>query len=249
MVTPAALRSRLLVGRVMHRRMRHASYAFTHRVWYVAMDLDELEEMAMRPLLAYQQPALLELRDGDHLRRPGLGLRASVAAHLREANASLEAARVTLVTYPRVAGYVFNPVSFYLCHDEAGMLRHVIAEVSNTHGGREVYDFFPETAGEVFRSSADKRMYVSPFIGPEARYELAVTESTDRLTVTIREYEDGVEALFARVELTPRPLTRRNLLGALALDPLVPLKTIALIGWHAARLWWSGVKWRRYVRG
>jgi DUF1365 family protein len=48
--------------------------------------------------------------------------------------------------------------------------------------------------------------------------------------------------------VTARPLSARNLLGALAHDPVVPLKTITLIGWHAARLWWQGVPWRRYAK-
>lgn len=240
------LRSHLLVGTVRHRRTRHTTYEFTHRVWYAALDLDELAQVGRWPLLAYERHALLEVRDRDHLARPGLGLRESVAAHLREAGLDPATLRVTLVTYPRALGHVFNPVSFYLCHSRDGVLRHVIAEVNNTHGDREVYDFAPDAPGPLFRSRALKRMYVSPFIGAEARYELAVTESGRRLAIAITEYEGDAMTLYAGIDVAPRALTARNLLGALARDPLVPLKTVVLIGWHAARLRLRGVRWHRY---
>ncbi len=245
-MTAQHLRSHLLVGTVRHRRTLHTTYDFSHRVWYVAVDLDELEDVAPWPLLAHERRAVLEIRDDDHLRTLGLGLRASVDEHLHAVGLDPTVLRVTLVTYPRVLGYVFNPVSFYLCHGHDGALRHVIAEVSNTHGGREIYDFAPEGDGPVFRSTAFKRMYVSPFIGPDARYDLAVAESDARLVVAITEYEGGEPTLYARINVTPRPLSVRSLLGALSRDPLVPLKTVFLIAWHAARLRWRGVKWHRY---
>lgn len=245
-MSTAPLRSQLLVGSVRHRRTRHTTYDFSHRAWYVALDLDELDDVARWPLFAYERRALLEVRDRDHLGTPGLGLRASVVAHLRGAGLDPAALRVTLVTYPRVLGFVFNPVSFYLCHDGDETLRHVIAEVSNTHGGREVYDFAPEGAGPVFRSTAMKRMYVSPFIGADARYDLVVTDADGRLVIAIREFEGGEQSLYASVTVTPRPFTTRSLLGALWRDPLIPMTTVALIAWHAARLRWRGLKWQRY---
>ena len=157
--------------------------------------------------------------------------------------------RVTLIAYPRVFGYVFNPVSFYLCHDAADTLCAVLAEVHNTHGDREVYEFLPVTGGgPVFKGAQAKRMYVSPFIAPDARYELFVRDDDEHLTITIREHEGDEPVLLAQLQARRVPLTNRNLLRLLAGDPLVPLKTSALIFWHAIRLWWRGVPWHRYRR-
>lgn len=242
------LRSHLLTGTIRHRRDRVTTYDFTHRVWYVALDLDELHEVGRRlPLLSFNRPNLLELRDADHLEGLRGGLRGSVARRLRSHDLDPARMHVTLIAYPRVLGYVFNPVSFYLCHDEAGVLRLVLAEVHNTHGGREVYDFLPEgSGGPVFRGVQQKRMYVSPFIAPDATYELLVWEDAEQLSITIREDEGEERALFARLQMTRLPLSNGNLLRLMARDPLVPMKTSALIFWHAIRLWWRGVPWRRY---
>lgn len=250
------LRSHLLAGTIRHRRGRLTDYDFTHHVWYFAVDLDELPEVDRRlRLLALNRRGLLELRDADHLDHASHeGMRAGIDRRLLALGLDPARLRVTLVAYPRVLGYVFNPVSFYLCRDAdgtggAGALRLVIAEVHNTHGDREVYDFLPTDAGgPVFRGVQDKRMYVSPFIAPDARYELLAWEDGDRLAITIREAEGDEAALFARLQVRRVPLSDGNVLRLLLRDPLVPLKTTALIMWHAARLWWRGVPFRRYRR-
>lgn len=259
----STLRSHLLVGSVGHRRLRGVDYAFTHRVWYVAIDLDEVEavDRASR-LLATEGWAPLRLLDRDHFDRDHpRPLRDVVRAHLRaRAPAEADGWRTTLITYPRAFGHVFNPVTFYLSHDAAGTLCHVIAEVHNTHGEREIYDFAPgEPGARVFTSSARKQFYVSPFIGAEAEYRLSVVESPDQLAIAIHEVEELTSegeatqatpgrrpALDAAVRLRRVPLSDARLARLLLGDPVVPLKTVALIGWHALRMWLRGQPWDRF---
>jgi len=245
-----ALRSHFLVGTIRHRRARLATYDFTHRVWYLALDLDEQEAVARAlPLLSFDRRNLLELRTADHLSGDGRGLGAAINARLTALGLDPAVMRVTLITYPRVAGYEFNPVSFYLCHDLEHTLRVVLAEVHNTHGDRAVYDFLPDAGGGfVFQGEQQKRMYVSPFIGPNARYRLLVREEGDELVLAIREDEGEEVALVARLQVRRVPLTNRALFRLLVADPIVPLKTSVLIFWHALRLWWRGVPWQRYQR-
>jgi DUF1365 family protein len=247
---PEALRSQLLAGTIRHRRDRHASEDFTHRVWYLAVDLDELDEVDRRLwLLSHGRRNVLELRDADHLERGHEGLAAAMGRRLRDLDLDPAGLRVTLIAYPRVLGYVFNPVSFYLCHDLDGALRVVFAEVHNTHGDREVYAFLRAADGSpVFKGVQAKRMYVSPFIVPEAQYELQVWEDESHLAVTIRVHEGDGPALFTRLEVRRLPLTNGQLLRLIARDPVGPLKASALIFWHAALLWARGVPWQRYRR-
>lgn len=243
------LRSHFLVGTIRHRRARVTTYDFTHRVWYLALDLDEQDavQRALR-LLSFDRRNLLEVRTTDYLDGDGRGFRFAINSRLQALGFDPVALHVTLITYPRILGYVFNPVSFYLCHDATHALQAVLAEVHNTHGDREVYDFLPDAAGGfVFHGEQQKRMYVSPFIAADARYRLLAREDGDNLTITIREDEADELALVARLQVRRAPLNRLTLLRLLAADPLVPLKTSALILWHACRLWWRGVPWRRYV--
>jgi DUF1365 family protein len=70
-------------------------------------------------------------------------------------------------------GYVFNPVSFWFCHDRGGALRAVLAEVNNTFGERHNYlvahaDGRPIRDGEALR--ARKLFHVSPFLAVHGDY-------------------------------------------------------------------------------
>jgi hypothetical protein len=244
----AGLRSHLLVGTVRHRRARKTDYDFTHHAWYLALDLDEVDAVADRlRLLSHNRWNILEYRDRDHLEGPRNDLASSVRRHLAERGIEAGDWRLTLVAYPRALGYIFNPASFILCHDATGTLRHVIAEVHNTHGERIGYDVVSERTGPVYAGFADKQFYVSPFIEGKARYHIRVSEQAGRTQLSIHEYEGDELTLYARASLERRPLSDRQLLGVLARDPIVPLKTIGLIFFHVARLKLRGLRWDRFL--
>lgn len=250
MSTSAPLRSRLLTGTVRHRRSRYTEYDFTHSVWYLELDLEEVDAVTRQiRVLSVNRPNILQFRGSDHLESDDVPLAEAVRTRLRGQGLDIDGWRISLVTYPRVLGFVFNPVSFYLCRDRDGALRHVIAEVNNTHGEREVYDFpgVPSSDRSVYQSGADKRMYVSPFIGASARYELRVLDEPDRLRVAISEREGEENTLFAGIQLRRGALTNTSLAKALARDPFVTLKTVALIAWHAWQLKRRGLEWRRHA--
>jgi DUF1365 family protein len=134
------MRSHLLEGTVRHLRTRPSRYRLEHGVFYLALDLDELDEVADRlRLLGRNRRNVVEFRDRDHWLPAATDVRASVHGHLRAQGYDPTEWRITLVAYPRVAGHVFNPASFYLCRDGSGELVLVIVEVHNTFGDRHLY--------------------------------------------------------------------------------------------------------------
>jgi len=246
------VRSSLLVGTVRHHRVRPRDYALTHHVYYLALDLDELDAVGRAvPLLRFERSGLLSVHARDHLGSDRVGLAAGAREHLAREGFDAAGWQIALVTNARVLGYLFNPVSFYLCRDAAGTLRVVLAEVGNTHGDRCVYTLRPEPgAGAAFAASARKRMYVSPFIGMDATYRFHILEDAGGLVVSIQERERCGDAdvltLWAGFRLRRRPLTQGTLLRAVLRHPLITLQTIALIHLHALRLWTAGVPFLRY---
>ena len=242
------MRSHLLVGRVAHRRSRPFEYALSHAVWQLALDLDELDavDRGLR-LVSRNHRNVVEIRDADHLPEPATDLARDARAVLVAAGQPAEAWSITLVTNPRVLGYVFNPASFYLCHDGA-RLAAVLVEVHNTHGERHLYPLVPaaDDAPERLSSGMSKAFYVSPFLGMEATYRVLVRDERDRLVIAIEEREGGERMLATSLVLERRPLTDRALAGLLIRQPLVPQRTIAWIHWHALRLWLRGAPFRRH---
>jgi hypothetical protein len=231
------MNSHLLEGKVRHRRLRPFVYALEHDVWYVALDLSELDLVARRSrLVSRNRRNVLSFRDTDHLPTPATDLQADVLAHLRAEGEDPEAWRITLVTNLRVLGYVFNPASFYLCRDAAGALQVVIVEVHNTYGERHLYTLRPQDEGDGFVASMDKAFYVSPFIEMEGRYTVTVRDEPTGLRIAINERQDDAPLLSTSVVLRRRPLTDRTLLRMLLRHPFVTQKTIGMIVLHALRL-------------
>jgi DUF1365 family protein len=241
------VRSRLYAGELRHRRTDRRAYAFTYGVFYCCIDLDELDDIDRQiRLFSYNRRNALSLLDRDHIGAPGEGIRDSVYAHLERAGVDLTDASVALLTNARIVGYVFNPVSFYLVRGGDGSLRHVVAEVHNTHGERHVYDLPRRCAkGNTYRSSVDKAFYVSPFIDMDARYEFAFDVIDGRFDIRINEFR-GDELFFqAQLRVAPSPFTNANVARMLVRYPLMTLKTIGLIHWQGLKLWLRGEPYRR----
>ena len=204
------MRSHLLEGTVVHRRARPTVYALEHDVYYLALDLDELDEVAARiRLLSRNHRNALEFRDTDHWPAPATDLRVAVHAHLRDQGEDPTDWRITVVTNPRTLGYVFNPASFYLCRDASGVLRMVVVEVHNTHLERHLYTLRPRDSGHSFVAGMAKDFYVSPFIDLAGRYTVHVQDDPTRLRIAINLRQDDQPLLATSLVLRRHPLRDR----------------------------------------
>jgi uncharacterized protein len=241
------VRSHLLEGKVRHHRARPFRYDLEHDVWYFALDLAELDEVAKHSrLVRRNRRGLVTFRDADHLPMPATDLSRDLRAHLRAEGLSQADWSVTLVTNLRVLGYVFNPASFFLCRDERGTLRVVVVEVHNTFGERHLYTLQAASAEGPFVAGMDKAFFVSPFIDMSGRYTVQVRDEVRGLRIAINERQDGQPLLSTSLILRRIPLNDRTLLRLLLRHPLVTHKTIALIHWHALRLWLRGAPFFRH---
>ena len=242
-------RSHLLRGKVRHRRSQPMPYELEHDVFYLAFDLDELDEVDARlRLFSRGRRNVLSFRDRDHWLPEATDVRASVHAHLRNEGYDTNGWRITLITTPRVLGYQFNPASFYLCRDTGGSMQTVIVEVHNTHGERRLYTLRPERQGKAWIDDMEKDFYVSPFIDMDARYTVRVQDDADRLRIAITETEQGQPLLTATLVAERYRLTDRALLRTLLRVPLATQKTIVAIHLHAWRMWRRGFTFRRHSR-
>ncbi len=241
------MRSHLLEGNVTHRRTRPFTYRLDQAVYYFALDLGEIDQVARAlRLVSRNRRNVLAFRDGDHLDPPAVDLAARIREHLRNEGVEPDGWRVTLVTNLRVFGYVFNPASFYLCRDAAGDLRVVIVEVHNTHGERHLYTLRTEQRGAWHVASMAKDFYVSPFIEMEGRYAVRVRDDAAGLRIAIDESRDGELVLHTSLVLARVPLTDRTAARMLVRHPFTTQKTIAAIHLHAWRLWRRGARFHRH---
>jgi DUF1365 family protein len=222
----------------MHRRLRPVVHAFSYPVFYVRLPLRRLAA-AESAVFAVDRAGLMSFHQRDHGPRDGTSLLAWMQRLLRERGLP-DDGEIVLQTFPRVLGYVFNPVSFWFCHDRRGALIALLAEVNNTFGERHHYllhnpDGKALVDGQVL--VADKALHVSPFCKVEGfyRFRLALDAPTQRVRI---DYADaGGMLLLTAITGQPRAWSAPALLGAFLRMPLLTLGVMARIHWQAMRLW------------
>lgn len=236
----------ILTARVVHVRHRPFRHRLDYRIWSLLLDLDRVAEAAgTSRLFRLERPGFVSFRARDHGARDGSPLRPWVERQLA-AQGMATPARIRLLALPRVFGYVFNPISLFLCSDHAGRDTAVVYEVKNTFGDQHPY--VACLAGEgPHRHAADKTFHVSPFIGMDARYHFTLSMKDDRFGLVIEETEAGERLLTASMVGRLEPMTDAALARSLLRFPFVTLKVIAGIHWHALHVWRKGARYHRYL--
>ncbi|WP_407276461.1 DUF1365 domain-containing protein [Halothiobacillus sp. DCM-1] len=241
--------SRLYLGAVMHQRLTEPAYRFNYRVFSLLVDLDDLEaNFPANRWLSADRFNLFSVYQKDlGSRKPEASLRDWITRTCAAAGCPIEGGKVLINTYPRLLGYQFNPLSLWYCHNAAGALVAINAEVSNTFGEHHHYLLHDggRPLSNPFAASADKVFHVSPFLPMNMRYHFRLNHPAERLSVVIRETrnaESGEEilTLIATHHAHAQPLTDRNLWLAALRIPLLTLKVILLIHWQALKIWRRG---------
>lgn len=233
------VRSALYAGKVRHTRLRPFHHDFEYRVFYMLLDIDELDDLdRSHRLFSTGRFNLVGFDPSDHGPADGGDLRNWVGSTLSKAGVELDGGRVMLLAFPRVLGYAFNPISVWYCYGPGDDLRAVIHEVRNTFGDRHSY--VVPVASEGLSHSFGKEMHVSPFNGMDQRYQFTVTPPDDRVAVSIRQSDPDGEFLRAGMALTRLEFSDRNLLELFLTHPLLTLKVIGAIHWQALKLWVKG---------
>jgi uncharacterized protein len=230
--------------RVMHQRLRPKRHGFSYGVFYLWLDLDELDELAKKSwLLKKNRWGLFSFFDADHIMRGAADARANVLLTLAEEGVDTGRIHsVRLLTFPRVLGYIFNPVCFYYAFDSAGQPLAAVAEVTNTFHEQKPYvltDF--DATSERFRTVVPKHFYVSPFLDLELKFDFKLRLPSEQLEIHVDDWDGPERAILTRLTGQRRELTDAGLLRCFFKYPLVTLRVIFLIHYHAFRLWMKGL--------
>ncbi len=236
--------ARLFSGEVVHARLRPRPHRLRYRVFSLLLDVDEIDAVAARcRFFSRNRWNVVSFHDVDYGARDGRPVADQARENFRSAGLEAATARIELLAYPRVFGYVFNPLAVYFGYDRDGDLAGVIYEVTNTFGERTSYVVVPGAGqGGVYAHGCGKEMYVSPFTPAAGRYAFRVRPPADGEVLVGVALHDGDGALLrTHFRGCAVPFEDRHLLTALARHPLMTMKVIAAIHWEALRLYVKGV--------
>lgn len=242
----------LLRGTVWHHRHREIDHSFSYPILMVALDLSA-PLPNLPPFFRVDTPALLSLRTNDFLLERGadplsdsVSLIERLSTLVTRHGETLDADTIILVTTPRLFGYAFNPVNFYLCNRN-GITEQLVCEVHNTFG--QTHRYLARQLSE--KSSAKdavfefpKEFCVSPFLDRSGTYRVIVSQPntlphsnpskpTSRLSVTVELYHGETRSFAAGVTGLLLPLTTSSLLRGLVAVPSTGWLTMTRISLQA----------------
>jgi DUF1365 family protein len=237
------MKPQLCTGTVMHARFAAgqspAAHRFVYPLFFLALPLSQLQDAGNR-WFGIERARPLSLRFRDHGARDGSPLLPWIRALLAAEGITAADGEVVLQAFPRLFGFVFNPVSFWFCHDRNGSLRAVLAEVRNTFGDHHNYlvahaDQRPITAADTL--TARKIFHVSPFFPVAGEYRFRFDLGTQRRRVELDYWLDGERVLATSLQGAPQILDAAAARRALLRQPLLTLAVVWRIHWQAVQLW------------
>ncbi len=234
---------------VMHHRFIPKVHRFQHNIFMFYLDLDELDLVARKILLfSHNRKNIYSFRDADHEPAGQNPLKERILGFLRQNKIDPgPLCRVMLLTLPRVFGYIFNPISIYYCFDEAGRAVCSVAEVGNTFREMKLYLLENQEFGtnNTFHKIVPKHFYVSPFSSLTLNFDFKFKVPGENLKIAIDDRDGDKTVLITTLAGKRTAMTNPALLGFTIKYPLLTLKVIFLIHFHALLLWLKGIPFYR----
>jgi len=228
----------IYAGHVIHHRLRPRVHRLRYRVFWLLLDLDDIDGHSARlGFFSRNRFNLVGFFDRDHGDGSAVPLRTQTETLLRRAGCKPdEVAKIKLLCMPRIMGYTFNPLSVYFCYRRDNALEAIIYEVHNTFGERHSYVIPGHGATSKVEQSCDKEFFVSPFLGMDMSYKFHVSLPDADVSIAITGTERGEPVIAASLSGKRQELSDVALLKAFMTHPLLTMKVVVAIHWQALRL-------------
>ena len=231
----------IYTGTVSHRRFKPIKHYFSYKTFSILFDLDELERLQKKiSLFSFNKFNLFSFYNKDHGARDGSNLIDWVKKILKKNNLDFNISQVKLLCFPRIFGYVFNPLSVFYCYEEKNLIS-ILYEVKNTFDEQHTYIFSIKPNTKIIIQKCDKKFYVSPFIEMETEYNFRLTEPNEHLRVYIKQTDKKKDKILIACQTGKKQIMNtRQLVINFFTHPVMTFKIILGIHFEALKLWKKG---------
>ena len=230
-------------GNVIHKRFKPKKHFFKYKVFSLFIDLSELNELNDKlKFFSLNKFNLISFYEKDHGDRDGSSLFEWVKKNLISNEITTDNIKVKLLCYPRIFGYVFNPLSIFFVYDKNDNLISILYEVKNTFGEQHTYVFKVKDDQKLLQHNCSKKFHVSPFIEMNCSYFFRLLKPGQKISVIIDQYQEQDKILYASQDGTRMEFNSKELLKSYLKHPIMTFKIIIAIHYEAFNLWVKGIK-------
>ena len=230
-------------GTVIHKRFKPKTHFFKYSVFSLLIDLSELDKLDKKiKFFSFNKFNLVSFFEKDHGSRDGKPLNEWVKKNLDDNNIYSKDIKIKLLCFPRIFGYVFNPLSVFFIYDSGEKLISILYEVKNTFGEQHTYIFKVKDDVNLFQHNCSKKFHVSPFIEMDCNYFFKILKPGEKISVIINQYQENDKILYASQDGKRVDFSSKELFKSYLKHPLMTFKIISAIHFEAFKLWTKGIK-------
>ena len=235
--------SYIYTGNVVHKRFKPKIHYFKYKVFSLLIDLSEIKLLDQNlKIFSYNKFNIVSFYDKDHGARNGSSIKDWVISNLKKNKIDTENIQIKLLCYPRIFGYVFNPLSVFYIYDRSSNLISILYEVKNTFGEQHTYVFKTEINHNLIQHTCKKKFHVSPFIEMDCTYFFRLLKPGNKISVIIDQNDNNGKILYASQDGVRSEINNVNLIKSYLKHPLMTFKIIFAIHYEAFKLWSKGIK-------
>ncbi|MDC0031013.1 DUF1365 domain-containing protein [Candidatus Pelagibacter sp.] len=235
--------SSIYTGNVIHKRFKPKIHSFNYKVFALLIDLSELDLLDKKlKIFSYNRFNIISFYNKDHGPRDGSSLKKWVKDNLKKNNINTDNILIKILCYPRIFGYVFNPLSVFYIYDKDLNLISILYEVKNTFGEQHTYIFKSDKNQNLIQHVCKKKFHVSPFIEMNCVYFFRLLKPGNKISIIIDQNDKEGKILYASQDGIKSELNNKTLIKAYLKHPLMTFKIIFAIHFEAFKLWTKGIK-------
>ena len=192
------INSAIYNGQVIHKRFKPKVHYFKYKVFSLLIDLSELEILDKKVnFFSFNKFNLISFYEKDHGERDGSSLKLWVKKNLEKNNIQVNNIKIKILCYPRIFGFVFNPLSVFYVYNLEDQLISILYEVKNTFGEQHTYIFKVTKDSNLIQNNCSKKFHVSPFIEMNCNYFFRLLKPGNKISVIIDQYDSEDKILYA----------------------------------------------------
>ena len=237
------INSAIYNGQVIHKRFKPKVHYFKYKVFSLLIDLSELDILDKKiNFFSINKFNLISFHEKDHGERDGSSLNKWVHQNLEKNNIQTKDIKIKILCYPRIFGFVFNPLSVFYVYNLKDQLISILYEVKNTFGEQHTYIFKVTKDSNLIQNNCSKKFHVSPFIEMDCTYFFRLLKPGNKISVIIDQYDNEDKILYASQDGRRSDLNSKHLIISYLKHPIMTFKIILAIHFEAFKLWVKGIK-------